>query len=68
MIPSTLSISSKVHSKYTPMFTSKLVSNILPIAVDYTLPAYLALCSQVHSQEEWDFYSHLTIASLYASA
>jgi len=39
-----------------------------PIAVNGMLPAYLALRSQVHSQEERCFQSHLTIAPMYASA
>ena len=50
------------------MYTSKSLSSTLPIAVDGTLPAYLALRSQVHSQEGKHFQSHLTIASMDAPA
>jgi hypothetical protein len=50
------------------MYTSESLSSTLPIAVDGTLPAYLALRSQVHSQEGRHFQSHLTIAPMYAPA
>jgi len=57
-----------MHYEYTPMFTPKLLSIMLPIAVQGILPAYLALCSQVHFHEECHFIFHLTIAFIYASA
>jgi len=40
-----------------------MLSSMLPIALDGTLPAYLALRSQVHSQEGRHSQSHLTIYS-----
>ena len=62
-LPSKLSRHSHVHFEYAPMYTSESLSRTLPIAVDGTLPAYLALRSQVHSQEGRQFQSHLTICS-----
>jgi hypothetical protein len=46
-----LTVHSEVSSQDTPMYTSESLSSTLPIALDCTLPAYLALHSQVHSQE-----------------
>jgi len=82
-LPACLTIRSQVSSqdapKYTPStlpstppstFSSTLpsmLSNTLPIALDDTLPAYLALRSQVHSQEARHSQSHLTICSLVCS-
>jgi len=50
------------------MYTSDSLSSTLPIAVDGTLPAYLALHSQVYTQEGKHFQSHLTIAPMDAPA
>jgi len=50
------------------MYTSESLSSMLPIAVNGTLAAYLALRSQVHSQEGRHFQSHLTIAPMYTPA
>jgi len=60
-LPSTLSRCLQVHSKYTPIYTSKSLSSMPPIAVDCTLPAYMAPCSQLSCQEGRHFQSHLTI-------
>jgi hypothetical protein len=42
---------------------ASVLSSMFPIAWHDTLPTYLVLCFQVHSQEARNFQFHLTICS-----
>ena len=48
---------------YALKYALKTLSSILPSTLSNTLPAYLALCSQIHSPEARHSQSHLTICS-----
>ena len=70
-LPACLTIRSQVSSQDAPKntsedaskYTSELLSSTLFIALGGTLPAYLALCSQIHSPEARHSQSHLTMCS-----
>jgi len=53
----------KNTSKDAPWYTSESLSSTLFITLGGTLPAYLALCSQIHSPEARHSQSHLTMCS-----
>jgi len=62
-LPACFTVRSPVRSQDTPKDTSESLSSTLSIALDGTLPAYLALRPQAHSQEGRHSQSHLTICS-----
>jgi len=62
-LPACLTVRSHVSSQDTTKYTSESLLNTLQIALNGTLPAYWALCYQVHCQEGRHSQSHLTICS-----
>jgi hypothetical protein len=66
-IPGHFQVHSMAHSQsallYDPNQALKTLSSTVPFALDGTFPAYLALCSQVYSQQDRHSQSHLTILS-----